>query len=120
VCADLPEMEMFIEGRSTSRPPRLEGSNYPYWKTKMRAFLKAVDERVWMAVAEGWSPPIVTDEEGDKIKKSSEWTTDEMERANFNSKALHALFNAVSTNQLKVISNCEVCQRCLGKAKNQE
>ncbi|XP_060961015.1 uncharacterized protein LOC133031514 [Cannabis sativa] len=110
-------MEMFREGGSTSRPPMLEGSNYPYWKTKMRAFLKAVDERVWMAVAEGWSPPTVTDEEGDKIKKSSEWTTDEMERANFNSKALHALFNAVSTNQLKVISNCEVAKDAWEKLK---
>ncbi|XP_060968423.1 uncharacterized protein LOC133035979 [Cannabis sativa] len=110
-------MEMFREGGSTSRPPMLEGSNYPYWKTKMRVFLKDVDERVWMAVAEGWSPPIVTDEEGDKIKKSSEWTTDEMERANFNSKALHALFNAVSTNQLKVISNCEVAKDAWEKLK---
>ncbi|KAM6543950.1 hypothetical protein CsatB_008397 [Cannabis sativa] len=110
-------MEMFREGGSTSRPPMLEGSNYPYWKTKMRAFLKAVDERVWMAVAEGWSPPTVVDEEGDKVKKSSEWTTDEMERANFNSKALHALFNAISTNQLKVISNCEVAKDAWEKLK---
>ncbi|XP_060973891.1 uncharacterized protein LOC133039102 [Cannabis sativa] len=110
-------MEMFREGGSTSRPPMLEGANYPYWKTKMRAFLKAVDERVWMAVSEGWSPPSVTDEEGDKLKKTSEWTVDEMEKANFNSKALHALFNAVSTNQLKVISNCEVAKEAWEKLR---
>ena len=46
-------MDMFREGGSTTRPPMLEGANYPYWKTKMRAFLKAVVERVWMAIEEG-------------------------------------------------------------------
>ena len=50
VCAG---MEMFREGGSMTRPPMLDGANYPYWKTKMRAYLKSIDERVWMAVSEG-------------------------------------------------------------------
>uniref|UniRef100_A0A803QS09 Uncharacterized protein n=1 Tax=Cannabis sativa TaxID=3483 RepID=A0A803QS09_CANSA len=32
---------------STSQLPMLKGVNYPYWKTKMRAFLKVADKRVW-------------------------------------------------------------------------
>lgn len=35
---------------------------------------------------------------------------EEMEKANFNSKAMHSLFNVVSTNQLKVIANCEIAK----------
>ncbi|XP_062088790.1 uncharacterized protein LOC133795353 [Humulus lupulus] len=103
-------MDMFREGGSTSRPPMLEGANYPYWKTKMRAFLKAVDERVWMVVEEGWIAPTVRAGEIERTKSMSAWTPAEIELANYNSKAMHALFNAVSTNQLKVIANCEVAK----------
>uniref|UniRef100_A0A803PYT0 UBN2 domain-containing protein n=1 Tax=Cannabis sativa TaxID=3483 RepID=A0A803PYT0_CANSA len=76
----------------------------------MGEFLIVKDERVWMAVAEGWSPPTFTDEDGVKNKRSSAWKVEEMERANFNFKALHALFNVVSTNQLNVILNCEIAK----------
>ncbi|XP_062104023.1 uncharacterized protein LOC133815170 [Humulus lupulus] len=110
-------MEMFREGGSTSRPPMLEGENYPYWKTKMRAFLRAVDERVWMAVEDGWKCPTVVEDEVVKPKQMSLWTTEDMERANFNSKAMHALFNAVSTNQLKVIANCEISKEAWEKLR---
>ncbi|KAM6576624.1 hypothetical protein CsatB_028461 [Cannabis sativa] len=110
-------MEMFREGGSTSRPLMLEGANYPYWKTKMRAFLRAVDERVWMSIEEGWWKPTMMENEIVIPKPMSQWTTVEMERANFNSKALHALFNAVSTNQLKVIANCEIAKEAWEKLK---
>ncbi|XP_060965320.1 uncharacterized protein LOC133034284 [Cannabis sativa] len=95
-------MEMFREGGSTSRPPMLEGANYPYWKTKMRAFLRAVDERVWMSIEEGWWKPTMMENEIVIPKPMSQWTTVEMERANFNSKALHALFNAEAWEKLKI------------------
>ena len=67
----------------------LEGANYPYWKTKMRAFLKAVDERVWMAIEEGWRCPMTIQDGIEKSKPMSLWSTDEMEKANCNSKAMH-------------------------------
>ncbi|XP_060972451.1 uncharacterized protein LOC133038346 [Cannabis sativa] len=110
-------MEMFREGGSTSRPPMLEGANYPYWKTKMRAFLRVVDERVWMSIEGGWWKPTMMENEIVIPKPMSQWTTVEMERANFNSKALHALFNAVSTNELKVIANCEIAEEAWEKLK---
>uniref|UniRef100_A0A803PRC0 Uncharacterized protein n=1 Tax=Cannabis sativa TaxID=3483 RepID=A0A803PRC0_CANSA len=70
-----------------------------------------------MAIAKGWSPPTVSDDEGVKAKRTNEWMPEEMERANFNSNALHALFNAVSTNQLKVISNWEIAKEAWKKLK---
>lgn len=53
----------------------------------------------------------------EKSKPMSLWSTDEMEKANCNSKAMHALFNAVSTNQLKVIANCEVAREAWEKLR---
>ena len=53
----------------------------------------------------------------EKSKPMSFWTPEEMDRANCNSKAMHALFNAVSTNQLKVIANCEVARDAWDKLR---
>ncbi|XP_060960703.1 uncharacterized protein LOC133031259 [Cannabis sativa] len=117
VIFELEGMEMFREGGSISRRPMLEGANYPYWKTKMRAFLRVVNERVWMAKEDGWTCPTVMDNGVTKPKPMSLWTLDEMERANFNSKAMHALFNAVSTNQLKIIANYEMAKEAWEKLR---
>ncbi|KAL5825373.1 hypothetical protein ACOSQ3_021436 [Xanthoceras sorbifolium] len=36
---------MIREGASRSRPPLLDGSNYAFWKARMRAYLRANNER---------------------------------------------------------------------------
>ncbi|CAM8913742.1 unnamed protein product [Rhodiola kirilowii] len=51
------------EGQSTNRPPLLEGTNYGYWKSVMKAFLKSLDEKTWRAVLIGWTPPMMTNTE---------------------------------------------------------
>ncbi|CAM8956452.1 unnamed protein product [Rhodiola kirilowii] len=48
------------ERQSTNRPPLLEGTNYGYWKSVMKAFLKSLDEKAWRAVLIGWTPPMMT------------------------------------------------------------
>ena len=64
----------------------------------MRAFLKSIDEKVWISVVNGWRPPTILNEAGVFPKPIETWTKEELEFSNFNSKALHALFNAVSVN----------------------
>ena len=34
--------------------PHFDRNNYAYWKVKMKAFLKSIDERVWNSVEYGW------------------------------------------------------------------
>ena len=38
-------------------PPYLDGSNYTFWKVRMRAFLCSIDKAVWDAVEIGWKKP---------------------------------------------------------------
>ena len=33
--------------------PLFDGTNYAYWKVRMRAFLQPLDEKVWQAVEIG-------------------------------------------------------------------
>ena len=65
----------------------------------MKAFLKFIDERVWNSVEYGWEKPTTL---------VSEWSTSQKEAATFNSKAMNAIFNAVSMKEFKRISNVEV------------
>ncbi|GAA0162652.1 hypothetical protein LIER_18694 [Lithospermum erythrorhizon] len=53
-------MEANQEGGSISRPPKLDGSNYPYWKACMIAFLKSVDSRTWKSVSVDGHHPLLS------------------------------------------------------------
>ena len=53
----------------------------------MKAFLKSINEKVWNSVEYGWEKPTTP---------VSEWQTSQKEAAAFNSKAMNAIFNAVS------------------------
>ena len=79
--------------------PHFDGNNYAYWKVRMKAFLKSIDERVWNFVEYGWEKPTTP---------VSEWQTSQKEAVAFNSKAINAISNAVSMEKFKRISNVEV------------
>ena len=86
-------------GHSLVIPPHLNVNNYIYWKVKMKAFLKSIDERVWNSVEYGQeklATPV------------SEWLTSQKEVAAFNSKAMNAIFNVVSMEEFRRISNVEI------------
>ena len=51
----------------------------------MRAFLQSLDEMVWQVVEIGWVKP---------KKASTDWDKAEIKAANFNNRALSALFSA--------------------------
>ncbi|KAL7102238.1 hypothetical protein ACP275_08G106800 [Erythranthe tilingii] len=102
-------MSIHKEGSSTTRPPLLDGTNYTYWKTKMKMFIKSMDEDSWRTVLTGWTRPVAKTREGVEYEKHEEnWSKKEQTVAN---KALNAIFNAVDTNQFKLISGCECAKR---------
>ena len=67
----------------------------------MRAFLQALVEKVWQAVEVGWI----------KLKEASvNWDEATIKAANFNSRALNALFSGVTNEEFKKISSTEVAK----------
>ncbi|XP_050154692.1 uncharacterized protein LOC126628872 [Malus sylvestris] len=99
---------------SVSHPPHFDGDNYAAWKAKMKSFLWAQDDKVWLAVEEGWEPPTIEETKGkgessvsiSKLKPRKEWSNDERNSSTFNQRALNALFTAVSPEQFNYISKC--------------
>ena len=71
-------MDLMKEGGSTSCHPLLDGTNYGYWKVRMHAFIKSIDEKAWRSVLQGWKPPTKIDVEGKTIfKDKADWTLEE-------------------------------------------
>ncbi|XP_022866694.1 uncharacterized protein LOC111386456 [Olea europaea var. sylvestris] len=95
---------------SLNIPPYFDGSNFAYWKVRMRAFLKAMDDRVWLSVVNGWIAPSTTVKNVVKPTPIENWTKIELDNCNWNSKALHALFMAISPEEFRRVSMCEVAK----------
>ncbi|CAM8999606.1 unnamed protein product [Rhodiola kirilowii] len=99
------------EGQSTNRPPLLEGPNYVYWKSRMKTFLKSIDERAWRAVMIGWTEPTMANPEGAVMPKPEAlWSEADDVAAVWNSKALNAIFYGVDEKVFKLIAECEVAK----------
>ena len=57
--------------------------------------MQFLDEKVWQAVKIGWTKP---------KEAPANWDNAKIKAANFNSRALNALFNAVMNEEFKKIS----------------
>ena len=80
-------------------PPHFDGNNYAYWKVTMKAFLKSINEKIWNSIEYRWEKPTTL---------VSEWSTFQKEAAAFNSKSMNVIFNVVSMEEFKIISNVKV------------
>ena len=67
----------------------------------MRAFLQSLDKKVWQAIEIGWTKPKEALVDSDNVK---------IKVANFNSRALNALFGAVTNEKFKKISTTETAK----------
>jgi len=89
------------KGQSLIIPLLFDGTNYTYWKVRMRVFLQSLDEKVWQAVEIGWT----------KSKEApADWDDAKIKTANFNSRALNALFSVVTNEEFKKISSTETAK----------
>ena len=82
-------------GQSLIIPHLFDGTNYAYWKVRMRAFLQSLDEKVWKVIEIGWTKP---------KEVSADWDDAKIEAANFNIRALNAIFSAVTNQEFNKIS----------------
>ncbi|CAL9097919.1 unnamed protein product [Musa textilis] len=88
----------FQESFLVFRPLFFNGSNYTYWKTRMRVFLISLDFNLWNIVENGFQLP---------FKPTNEWSDLEKRSFSLNAKAMNALFCALDKNEFNRISTCK-------------
>ena len=86
------------EGHSIARPPLFNGSDYTYWKTRMRIFLISMDFELWSIVENGFQKSSLP---------MSEWNESEKKVFALNAKAMNALFCALDKNEFNRVSICD-------------
>ena len=89
------------QSQSLNALPYFDGSNYAFWKVRMRAFLCSMDEIIWDAVDIGWTRPEAT---------KSMWDKAALAVSNTNSKALNAIFCSVSPDEFHSISHMSIAK----------
>ena len=88
-------------GQSLLIPILFDGTNYACWKVRMKIFLQTLGEQVWQVVEVGWI----------KSKEAPvDWDKATIIAANFNSKALNALFFGVTNEEFNKISSAKVAK----------
>ena len=90
-----------VQSQSLNAPLYFDGSNYAFWKVRMRAFLCSIDELVWDAVDIGWTRP--------EVAKST-WDKAALTASNANNKALNAIFCGMSLDEFHRISHIIVAK----------
>ena len=89
------------QSQSLNAPPYFDGSNYAFWKVRMKAFLCSIDKAVWDAVEIGWTKP--------EAAKST-WDKAALAASNANSKALNAIFCGMSLDGFHWISHITIAK----------
>ena len=82
----------FLEGQAINRPPLLVGSNYPYWKCKMRIFIKVQNRLLWNVVENG--PYEI------RNKEENDYNDDDWKKLDMNEIAMNILYCGMNENDL--------------------
>ena len=84
------------QSQSLNAPSYFDGSNYAFWKVRMKAFLCSIDDSVWDAVNISWT----------RLEAAkSTWDKAALATLNANRKALNAIFCGVSLDEFHRISH---------------
>jgi hypothetical protein len=71
------------EGNSTNKAPLFNGTNFAFWKVRMRTYIMALGANVWDVVDTGYVKPFVLANKDDKLEFS------------FNAKAMNAILSGL-------------------------
>ena len=47
---DALDKRTFEQIKNTKKPPQFDGTNYPYWKSKMTTYIKSINRKTWKVV----------------------------------------------------------------------
>src|SRR4030065_2973579 len=101
------------ESLSISKPPFFNGSNYYFWKGKMKLFLMSQSVDMWNIVTEGNHVPQTTDAVTRIVTPTPEasWTKNDKEKVLLNSKALYFLSCALSMEESEREDECDSAKK---------
>ncbi|XP_072080926.1 uncharacterized protein [Arachis hypogaea] len=106
------------EGQFNNRPPYFNGSNYSYWKERMRIFVQSIDYNIWKIILNGPDVPTKQNADGEVVaKEDSEWTDEEKKKVELNAKAINLMHCAISFEEFRKVSRCKTAKEIWDKLR---
>ena len=99
-----PTCNPFGEGHSTNMPPLFKGSDFAYWKTRMRVYFQVIDFDLWHVVTNGLHIPTIVVNEIQTPKPIQEYNKDDKKLASMIAKVMNILYCALERNEFNRIS----------------
>ncbi|VFQ93973.1 unnamed protein product, partial [Cuscuta campestris] len=99
------------EGQSTTRPPLFDGTNYSYWKERMRIFIQSNEYKLWLIVKNGCGIPMKKVGEVNVPKTEEEFTDEDCKKMELNAKAINMIYCGVNADDYRKISRCETAKQ---------
>ncbi|VFQ89733.1 unnamed protein product [Cuscuta campestris] len=99
------------EGQSTTRPPLFDGTNYSYWKERMRIFIQSNDYKLWLIVKNGCGVPMKKVGEVNVPKTEEEFNDEDCKKMELNAKAINMIYCGVNADDYRKISRCETAKQ---------
>jgi hypothetical protein len=94
------------EGTSTSKPPLFDGTNFAFWKIRMRTYLMALGADVWDVVETGYTKPVVLANKDDKLE------------FNFNAKGMNDILNGLAEAEFVKVMHLNTAKEMWDKLIN--
>jgi hypothetical protein len=94
------------EGTSASKPPLFDGTNFAFWKIRMRTYLMALGVDVWDVVETGYTKPIVLANKDDKLEFI------------FNAKGMNAILNGLAETEFVKVMHLNTAKEMWDKLIN--
>jgi hypothetical protein len=83
------------EGTSTNKAPLFNGTNFGFWKVRMRTYIMALGADVWDVVETGYVKPVVLANKDDKLEFS------------FNAKAMNVILSGLAEEEFVKVMHLE-------------
>jgi hypothetical protein len=94
------------EGNSANKPPLFDGTNFAFWKVRIRTYIMALGVDVWDVVETGYIKPVVLASKDDKLEFS------------FNAKATNAILNGLVEAEFVKVMHLESAKAMWDKLIN--
>ncbi|VFQ74654.1 unnamed protein product, partial [Cuscuta campestris] len=103
------------DGQSTTRPPLFDGTNYAYWKERMRIFIQSNDYDSWLVIKHGETVPTKIVDGVLVPKLETEYTSNDKKNMQLNARAINFLYCAVNPDDYQKISRCKTINEMWNK-----
>ncbi|GKV41189.1 hypothetical protein SLEP1_g48755 [Rubroshorea leprosula] len=99
-----------LEGLSTTKPPLFDGTNYNYWKNRMKVFMLANVPKAWVVTMKGPYVPMKIVGEREVPKEEIDWNDEDLEKIMINNKAINMLQCALNPMEFHRVSGCDTAK----------